>query len=61
MSVDVIIAIAIAVVAAFFAGVVFGYGIRVREEQDAPKHYHGHTNHKRYTIFSPDVREGGIK
>ena len=62
--------IAIAIVAAFLAGGVFGYGIRVREEEaayrderirSALKHWHGHTSHKGYTIFSPDVVEGGIK
>ena len=70
-----IIAIAIIVVflvgvVAFIAGGVFGYGIRVSEEQaayrderirSALKHWHGHTSHKGCTIFSPDVREGGIK
>ena len=75
MSVGVIIAIAIVVaffacVIAFFAGAVFGYGIRVREELDkyrderirsALKHWHGHTSHKGYTIVSPDVKEGGAE
>ena len=71
MSVAVIIGIiAFAIVVAFLAGVVYGYGIRVREEQDAYrderirsalKHWHGHTTHKGCTIFSPDVVEGGIK
>jgi hypothetical protein len=62
--------IAIAIFVAFLAGAVFGYGMRVREEQDAYrderirsalKHWHGHTTHKGCTIFSPDVVEGGIK
>lgn len=73
MSVAVIIVaviIAIATVVAFLAGAVCGYGMRVREEQDAYrderirsalKHWHGHTSHKGCTIFSPDVKEGGIK
>lgn len=75
MSVGAITAIAIVAVllvgvVAFFAGVVVGYGMRVREEQDAYrderirsalKHWHGHTTHKGCTIFSPDVVEGGIK
>lgn len=70
-----VIAIAIVVaflvgVVAFIAGGVFGYGIRVSEEKavyrderirSALKHWHGHTSHKGYTIFSPEVREGGIK
>lgn len=62
--------IAIAIVVAFLAGGVFGYGIRVHEEETAYKderiraalkHWHGHTSHKGYTIFSPDVKEGGIR
>ena len=73
MSAGVIITIAILILAgvvAFIAGVVFGYGMRVREEQDAYrderirsalKLRHGHTSHRRCTIFSPDVVEGGIK
>lgn len=73
MSVAVIIAIVIALIAsvvAFLAGAVLGYGMRVREEQDAYrderirsalKHWHGHTTHKGCTIFSPDVKEGGIR
>lgn len=67
MSVDVIIVAAIIAIAAFFAGAIVGYGMRVREEQDAYrderiiKHWHGHTSHKGCTIFSPEVREGGIK
>lgn len=71
MSVAVIIVaviIAIAIVVAFLAGGVFGYGIRVREERaayrnerirSALKHWHGHTSHRGYTFFSPDVKEGG--
>lgn len=75
MSITVITSIAIVAVlfagaVAFLAGVVFGYGMRVREELDAYrderirsalKHWHGHTTHKGCTIFSPDVVEGGIK
>ena len=75
MSVDAIIAIAIVAVllvgvVAFIVGSVFGYETRVREEQDAYrderirsalKHQYGHTSHKGCTIFSPDVKEGGIK
>lgn len=70
-----VIAIAIAAVllvgvVSFIAGAVVGYGMRAREEQEAYrderirsalKHWHGHTSHKGYTIFSPDVKEGGIK
>lgn len=73
MSVDVIIVIAIfvailAVFVAFLAGAVFGYGIRVREEQAAYERirsalmpWHGHTSHKGHTIFSQDVKEGDNK
>ena len=71
MSVDAIIVVVIAAfVVAFLVGAVWGYGIRVREEQSAyraerirsaPKHWHGHTSHRGCTIFSPDVVEGGIK
>lgn len=75
MSVEAIIAIAIVAVlfvgvVSFITGAVVGYGMRVHEEQDAYrderirsalKHWHGHTTHKGYTIFSPDVVEGGIK
>ena len=66
----IIVIIIIAAVVAFLAGGVFGYGARVREEQDAYrderirsalKHWHGHTSHRGHTIFSPDVREGGIR
>jgi hypothetical protein len=66
----IIVIIAFAIVVAFLAGGVYGYGIRVREEQDAYrderirsalKHWHGHTTHKGCTIFSPDVVEGGAK
>lgn len=64
------VVVALAIVVAFLAGVVCGYDNRVREEQaayrderirSALKHWHGHTSHKGYTIFSPDVVEGGIK
>ena len=75
MSVGGIIAVAIVIaflvgVVAFLAGGVFGYGMRVREEQDAYrderirsalKHWHGRTSHRGCTIFSPDVKEGGVK
>lgn len=62
--------IAIAIVVAFLAGIVFGYGIRVHEEETAYKdeciraalkRWHGHTTHKGYTILSPDIKEGGIR
>ena len=71
MSVAVIIvAVLIASAIAFLAGGVWGYGLRVREEQaayrderirSALKHWHGHTSHRGHTIFSPDVVEGGIR
>lgn len=73
MSADVVIIAVIsafAIIVAFLAGGVFGYGIRVREEQSAYrderirtalKHWHGHTSHRGCTIFSPDVVEGGVK
>lgn len=66
----VVVIIAIATVVAFLAGAVLGYGMRVRTEQDAYmderirnalKHWHGHTSHKGYSIFSQDVKEGGVK
>lgn len=76
MSVAIVIVVSLlAVVVAFLAGAVFGYGTRVSHEQDtyrderiksarderiksALKHWHGHTSHRGYTIFSPDVKEG---
>lgn len=73
MSVAVIIIaiiLAVAIVVAFLVGGIFGYGIRVREEQaayrderirSALKHWHGHTSHKGCTIVSPDVEEGGAQ
>lgn len=73
MSVTVVVVAVIIVVVgvvAFLAGAVLGYGMRVREEQDAYrderirsalKHWHGHTSHKGHVIVSPDVEEGGAR
>lgn len=64
------IVIVISIVLVFLAGCVYGYGARVREELDAYrderirsalKHWHGHTSHRGCTIFSPEVKEGGIR
>lgn len=75
MSVGATITIAIVAVlsvgvVAFISGAVVGYGMRVREEQDAYrderirsalKHWHGHVSHRGHTIVSPDVKKGDDK
>ena len=64
MVITIVVAFFVCIVA-FFAGVILGYETRVHEEQDkyrsVPKHWRGHTSHKGCTIFSPVVKEGGIK
>lgn len=60
-AISVVAVIGIIALVAFYLGTVFGYGVRVSEEQNKYKNCHGHTSHKGCAIFSPYIKKGGIR